>query len=296
VARYRYLAQEAVVGLRRNPLMTIAMVLTVALSLVLLGASLLLGSQVRLAAGDWYGKIEVSIFLCDGRQCEAISPEQREDIRAKLTEDPLVAEVFYESKTEAYERFKEQFSDQPELVASVGPEDLPESFRVKLHDPEQFAAIYDRFSAYPGVEEVVDQREFLKQFFAVTDKMKVASFATALVLLVISSLLITNTIVISAHARREQTGIMKLVGASNWYIRLPFVVEAIFAGVVGALLSWLLLLVAVPAFVRGLAAYIQFMPFIGVGEVVGYGPLLLLAGVVIATVSSLIALQFYLDV
>jgi cell division transport system permease protein len=296
VGRVRYLLQEAVLGLRRNLLMTVAVILSVAVSLTLLGAALLVRDQVHLAAGYWYGKIEVSIFLCDGRNCDPITPEQRDQLEADLIDDPLTSEVFYESKEEAYERFRDMFRDQPDFVDSVTAEALPASFRVALDDPTQFTAIRDRYVARPGIEDIIDQREVLSSFFAVTDKFQLGALTVAVIQLVAASVLIANTIRVTAFARREQTAVMKLVGASNWYIRLPFVLEGSIAGLVGALLAWGLLVVAVPRITTGLMADIQFMPFIGMDHAIAVGPWLLIVGVGIAAASSYVALRRFLDV
>jgi cell division transport system permease protein len=295
-ARWRYILQEAVVGLRRNLMMTVAVVLSVTVSLTLLGASLLLSEQVELATDDWVGKVEVSIFLCDGRTCPEITPEQQETLRTELEQHSVVQEVFYESKEEAYERFRELFRDQQNLVESVDPDVLPASFRVKLQDPELFRVISQEFGAYPGVEEIVDQRQVLDQFLRFTNVIRNAALIVAAIQLVAAGVLIANTIRVAAFARREQTSIMKLVGASNWYIRLPFVLEGVIAGLLGALVSWGLLYGSVPRVARQLSAEIELMPFIGAAEVIAVGPLLILAGAGIAALSSVIALRRFLDV
>ncbi|MBW3577410.1 MAG: permease-like cell division protein FtsX [Actinobacteria bacterium] len=294
--RLTYLLREAINGLGRNLLMTIAVILSVFVSLTLLGSSMLFQDQVEVATDEWYGKIELSIFLCDGRNCDPITPDQQEQLRADLGQDPLVAQVFYESKAEAYESFKRMFKDQPDFVESVTQDALPASFRVKLVDPQQFSAIYEKFKARPGVEEVVDQRETLNPIFAFIDKVRMGALVVAIVQLGAACVLIVNTIRVAAFARREQTGIMKLVGASNWYIRLPFVLEGVFAGLVGALLAWVVLLLTVPAIASSLRATVRFMPFIGLDEAVRVGPVLLAAGVVIAGMSSMVALRRFLDV
>lgn len=295
-ARWQYLIQEAGIGLRRNLLMTAAVILSVAVSLTLLGASLLVREQVQLVAGDWYGKVEVSIFLCDGRQCPAITDEQRNELRSALETEPLVQRVFYESKQEAYQRFTDQFSNQPELVQSVTADALPASFRVKLADPEQFQVIAQRFEAWPGVETIVDQGEFLDRLFSITDVFQVGAVVVAVIQLIAASVLIANTIRVAAFARREQISIMKLVGASNWYIRLPFVLEGVTTGFIGALVAWLLLLVSVPTVTGFLAERIPFTPFIGRAEIFLVAPWLFLCGIGIATVSSLVSLRRFLDV
>lgn len=297
--RWRYLLQEIGIGLRRNMLMTVAVVLTVSVSLTLLGASLLLREQIDRAAGYWYGKIEVSIFLCDGRNCETITPDQHTSLRQDLASDPLVANVYYESKQEAYQRFKKLFRDQPDLVEATSPDALPASFRVKLDDPRQFAAIRDKYAARPGVDEIRDEREFLNSLFTVIDKFQFGALFLAVFVLISAGLLIANTIRLGAYARREQLAIMKLVGASNWYIRLPFVLEGAITGMAGALLAWGLLAVAVPQ-VRGAlqtdVPLLAQLPFIGLPELLAVGPWLLLIGVVMAAGASFVALGRFLEV
>ncbi len=295
-ARWRYTLQESLKGLSRNLMMTVAVVLSVTVSLTLLGSSLLLSRQVDLATDDWVGKVEVSIFLCDDRTCAAITPEQQEQLRDDLEANEVVAEVQYESKQEAYDRFVELFKDQPALTESITSDTLPASFRVRLENPELFNVIRDQFGAYPGVEEIVDQRDVLNQFLRFTNVVRNAALVVAAIQLVAAGVLIANTIRVAAFARREQTSIMRLVGASNWYIRLPFVLEGVFAGLIGALVSWGLLALTVPRIAGNLSQDIQLMPFIGMTEVSQVGPLLLVAGVGIAAMSSILALRRFLDV
>lgn len=295
-ARWRYILSEALVGLRRNLMMTVAVILSVTVSLTLLGASLLLSQQVDLATDDWVGQVEVSIFLCDGRTCPEITPEQEDQLREDLEAQPVVEEVFYESKDEAYERFIELFEDQPNLVESVDPDVLPASFRVKLENPQLFGVIAEQFQEYPGVEEVVDQRQVLDQFLRFTNVIRNAALIVAVIQLVAAGVLIANTIRVAAFARREQTSIMKLVGASNWYVRLPFVLEGMIAGLLGALISWGLLYASVPRVAGQLARDIELMPFIGAAHVIAVGPWLVLAGAGIAALASVLALRRFLDV
>jgi cell division transport system permease protein len=295
-ARWRYILVEAFIGLRRNLMMTFAVVLSVTVSLTLLGASLLLSDQVDLATDDWVGRVEVSIFLCDDRTCPAITPEQQEDLRSELESQEVVAEVFYESKREAFERFQELFSDQPSLVDAIDPDTLPASFRVRLENPNLFNVIADQFSAFPGVDEIVDQREVLNQFLRFTNVVRNAALIVAAIQLVAAGVLIANTIRVAAFARREQTSVMRLVGASNWYIRLPFVFEGVMAGLIGALVSWGLLYATVPRVAGNLSRDIELMPFIGAEQVILVGPWLLIAGTGIAAFSSIVALRRFLDV
>jgi len=295
-ARWRYILQEAAIGLRRNLMMTFAVILSVAVSLTLLGAFLLLRDQVGLATGEWFDKIEVSIFLCDGNKCPEITDAQRNSLEQDILAEPVVASVFYESKEDAYAAFREQYRNEPDLVDSVSPDILPAAFRVKLHNPDQFEVIRDRFEAYPGVEDIIDQRELLSSFLQFTDLLQGAAIIVAVIQLIAASVLVGNTIRVAAFARREQTSIMKLVGASNWYIRLPFVVEGVIAGLAGAVVSWVLMLIAVPWATRNLRESIDIFPFIGLNEAIAVGPALILFGVGISGVASVLALRRFLDV
>jgi len=296
MARWRYVIGEAFAGLRRNLMMSLAVVLSVTVSLTLLGAALLLSEQVELATDDWTGKVEVSIFLCDDRTCPAITTQQRDKLRADLEAQPVVAEVFYESKREAYERFTRLFADQPTLIEAIDVSTLPASFRVKLENPQLFGVIKDQFAAYPGVEEIVDQRDVLNQFLKFTTLVRNGALAVALLQLLAAGVLIANTIRVAAFARREQTAIMKLVGASNWYVRLPFVLEGVIAGALGAVVSWSILFAAVPRVTRDLAREVELLPFIGAEQVIAIAPIMAGAGVGIAAFASIIALRRFLQV
>ena len=296
MARMQYVRQEALLGLRRNMLMTVAVILSVAVSLTLLGAFLLLNRQVNLVSGEWYGKIEVSIYLCDTSICGYdITPEQQDNLRQALEDDPLVETVFYESKEEAWRNFQEMFANQPEFTENVPPDAIPASFRVKLFDPEQYSTIDQRFESWPGVNEVADN-ELLEQLFALTDMMKYFAALVAGVQLVAACVLIANTIRVGAFARREQTAIMKLVGAANWYIRLPFVLEGSLAGLVGAVLASGILLALVTPVTTYVGRVLQFMPFIDTGDALVVSPILLVAGAAVAALSSFLALHRFLDV
>jgi cell division transport system permease protein len=296
VARWRYVLSEAFGGLRRNLLMTLAVVLSITVSLTLLGAAMLLSEQVELATDDWTGKVEVSIFLCDDRTCPAITTEQRQRLQQDLEAQPVVAQVFYESKREAYERFARLFADQPTLIEAIDVSTLPASFRVKLENPALFGVIKDQFSAYPGVEEIVDQRDVLNQFLRFTTLVRNGALAVAVLQLLAAGVLIANTIRVAAYARRDQTAIMKLVGASNWYVRLPFVLEGVFAGALGAGVSWGVLYAAVPRVTRDLAREVELLPFIGAEQVLAIAPIMLGVGVGIAALSSFAALRRFLSV
>lgn len=238
-ARIRFVLSEMWQGISRSFTLTIALIATFAISLSLMGVSLLVGSQVNEMKDYWFDRVEVSIFLCtagsDTENCEgAATDEQKAQFQADLDElRPLVSEVFFESNQEAYQRFIERFSDSP-IASNVVPEQLPESFRVKLSDPEQFLVIVEKFSDRPGVEAVRDQRATLNSLFAVLNGLQVLALGFALSMLVVTMLLISNTIRVTAYARRRELAIMRLVGASKLSIRLPFILETAFSAIIGA--------------------------------------------------------------
>jgi cell division transport system permease protein len=242
--RAKFVLSEVATGLFRNVTMTIAMVLTTAISLALLGAGGLILTQVDKMKDLFYYRLEVSIFMK-----QDVTSAQREALRQRLHSDPLVDKSMYESKPEAYGRFREQFKDSPELVQNVRPDALPESFRVKLVDPTQYEQAAQRYAGQPGVERVVDQRRILDRLFGILDTLRGGALVIALVQGVAALLLIGNTIQVAAYSRRREVSIMRLVGASNWYIQLPFILEAALAGLVGALIGWAGLVVVKFAFV-----------------------------------------------
>jgi cell division transport system permease protein len=289
--RWRYLLAELGVGLRRNLLMTVATVVTVTVSLALLGAGLLVQKQVDVASDLFYGQVEVSIFLLD-----SISETQRTSLERDLFEHPVVDDVLYESKEDAYVHFQEIFAENESLLESVTPEILPASFRVKLSDPEQFAVVESQFAGYPGVDQVSDQRELLDRFFTLLNALRNGAVTVALLQLLAAGALIFNTIRVTAFARREQTGIMKLVGATNWYIRLPFMLEGIVAGTVGALAAAGLLLLGAATILSSIGEQIEFLPVVGTSHVLEITPILILIGAGIAAVASFLSLRRFLAV
>jgi cell division transport system permease protein len=301
--RWKFVLGEVGIGLRRNLTMTIATVITVAVSLGLLGGALLTRAQVDQMKDYWYDKVEVAVFLCGDISSEsscpngAVTDEQRKQIETDLRALPQVQDVFYESQQEAFLRFKEQFRNNQAIVENTTPDVLPESFRVKLKDPEQFAIIYSAFSGRPGVEEVQDQRAILEKFFRGLNGAQLGALVLAVLMIVVVVLLIMNTMQVLAFSRRRETGIMRLVGASNTYIQLPFVLEAILAALIGALLATLFLVgTKILVIDHWLAPNFQFLAYIGWPAVWGTIAVIVIFGVVLAAVTSWLTLQRYLRV
>ena len=241
--RFQFVLSEMLIGLRRNLTLTLAVVVTLAVSLVLTASGLLLRSQVNTMKDFWYDKVEVSIFLC--RTGDAAPPcngqsatdADRRQIEAALDANPEVQTVYYESPQEAYKHLKDQFSDQPELWKSVTPEEIGDSYRVKLHDPKKFDVIASQFIGQPGIHSVQDQRKLVERFFKVLSAFQKVALVTAIGASLAAIILIANTIRVAVFSRRREIGIMRLVGASNLYIELPFILEGALTGLVGGLIS-----------------------------------------------------------
>jgi cell division transport system permease protein len=301
--RLSYIALEAYRGFRRNLLLAGSMVIIVAISLTLLGVALLASRQIDIYGGFWSDKVEVSVFLTEG-----VSEPQRAEIQRELETLPVVQSVVYESKEEAFGRFKEQFRDTPDLVNNVTADALPESFRVKLRDPEKFQDIHDRFcvpaqngvgeSCKNGIDLVMDQRQLVERFFLLLRYMRWAFLALALVLGVAAATLIAVTVRVAAFARRKETQIMKLVGASSTYIRLPFLAEGMFSGMLGALIALIFLRVGMHYFAQlpQRLPLFQFMPMVSMREFWPTWFTLLILGVVVSGLASLVALRKYVRV
>ncbi len=302
--RAQFVLSEIGVGLRRNLTMTFAVIVSVALSLGLFGASLLMRDQVSTMKGYWYDKVNVSIFFCNKNDAEtgancakgAATQQQKDDIKTELKNLPIVQSVTYESSDQAYKHYKEQFGDTP-VAGLVTPDQLPESFRVKLKDPTKFTVIKSAFSERPGVQEVQDQRDTVEPLFNLLNGMNIAALCVMGLMLVVALMLIVNTVRVSAFSRRRETGIMRLVGASSFYIQMPFILEAAIAGLLGAAFACVLIVGGKYILVNNwLAEKIQVINFIGWDSVVAVLPLVLLIGLLMPALAAFFALRKYLKV
>jgi cell division transport system permease protein len=299
--RARFLLSEVGIGLRRNMTMTFAVIVTTAISLSLLGIGLLSNAQVGAMKDYWYDKIEVSVFLCgslsESPSCAGgvVTSEQRLQIQQDLQSMPAVDSVFYESQSEAFNRFQERFKDSA-IAANVTADQLPESFRVKLKDPTQFAVIVSAFSGRPGVDVVQDQRSILEKFFKLLGVLRNGALLVGLASVLTAALLISNTLRIAAFNRRRETGVMKLVGASSWSIQLPFLLEGVISAIVGWGLATGLLAGLKGVIDSRVAPLLSFTNFFGWGEVWVASAYLLATGLFVSTLASVITLRRYLKV
>lgn len=225
-----------------------------------------------------------------------ITDAQRDALRAQLEADPRVERVYYESKQQAFENFKE--TNDSSITDKVTADQLPESFRVRLQDPEGYQAVSDDYGTVAGVEDVPDLRAILQPLFTVLDVATNIALGLAALMLVCSMMLVSTTIRLTAFSRRRETTIMRLVGASRALIQLPFVLEGVVASFVGGLLAS----AALWAMVNFGVSRLQNRPgfttrLIDTHDVLTQtGPVMLAVGVVFAVIASLFSLRRWLKV
>ncbi|MDI1460537.1 permease-like cell division protein FtsX [Catellatospora sp. KI3] len=292
--RAKYVLAEVLVGLWRNVTMTVAMIITMIVSLTMLGASLLMYLQVDEMKAHYYEQVEVSIYLD-----KDITEDKIAAIKAQLDSDPLVKRdgVIYEDQAKAYENFKEQFRDTPDLVAAIGPTELPASFRVSLNDPQQFEQINTKYAGLDGVDNVVDQQKLLQKIFDILGSIQTMSLVVAGAMGIAALLLVANTIQVAAYSKRREVAVMKLVGASNWFIQAPFVLEAVFAAVLGSILAYGMLVIGKIVLIDNkLAALTDLLLPVSWGNVNLMLPILAGIGSIVSAVTAWVTLRFYIRV
>ncbi|MHB1008790.1 MAG: permease-like cell division protein FtsX [Propionibacteriaceae bacterium] len=239
----RHTFSETWSGLRRNASMTLAVVVTMWVSLSLFGAGLLAARQVDLLKDRWYDKIEISAFLCvkdvKGDNCDPgqdATDAQKAAILQAIQQNPETQDVFYESKQQAFDEFKRVFAGSS-IEDSLTVDQMQDSYRVKLKNPANYQGLVSEVSSMKGVQFVQDLHVYLDPIFTWLNALRWGTIGMSVLLLLAASLQIGNTIRMAAFARRRELGIMRLVGASNIYIMLPFLLESLFAAILGAALA-----------------------------------------------------------
>ena len=282
----RPIARDAVTGLRRNLAMSIAVVLCSAVSLTLFGAGLLLNRQVDITSSHLFGRVELTIYLDD-----SITVQQQDALTDKLSSDPLVARATYESSDQAYEEFRQLYKDSPQLTQGVTADLLPASYHVKLQDPQKYDQAAAEYRDQPGVETVQDWRGRLKGFFRFLHGFQLGAYILAAVQGLATLVLLYNTIRMSAHARRRETSIMRLIGATRLHVQLPFVLESAMAGLAGGLMAGGALYGLRVALIDHRFSRQQFTPVLTHGDVWQVISYVVIAGVVAAALMASLALR-----
>ena len=268
---------------------------TVAVSLSMVGVAFLLRYGVDNATQRWKNGIEFEVFL----NLDA-SPEQKDRVERLLSQNPDVERVRFVGREEQFELFKSYFANEPDVLENVRAEDLPESYRVAptVDDAAVISAMADQVDGEPGVEEVAFAGEQVDRALRTSSGMQLMMFIIALVLFLASSLLIFNTIRMAIFARRREIEVMKLVGATNWFIRVPFMAEGLAQGVAGALGAF-----AAIFFLKGplsewiVETFDQFAGFAVVNsEVMAIGAVVVIVGSLLGAISAGVAVTRFLDV
>ena len=304
--RFRFILTETWTSLRRNVPMLLSVMLVTFISFLFIGASLLTQAQITKAKGDWYDKVEVVVWLSpDGTSqsanCatgKAATTQQINDLQ-KVIQDELgddVSDTRFLSREDFYkDSFTKQYPNGEYQGRTLTAADMQDSLWLRLKNPEKYKVVSEVLSGRDGVEEVVDQRQIFEPVFAVLNRATAATAILAGVMVIVAILLTSTTIRMSAASRSEETEIMRLVGASNWTIRLPFVLEGVVAALAGSILSCVSLGVLVKVFITDwLAKSVTWIPYINQTTVWMITPVLIVGAVLLSVIASSVALRRYL--
>ncbi|MEZ0384303.1 permease-like cell division protein FtsX [Mycobacterium sp. pW045] len=293
--RFGFLFNEVLTGLRRNVTMTVAMILTTAISIGLFGGGLLVVRLADQSRNIYLDRVESQVFLnadvaaddpnCEAQACKALREriENRDDVKS----------VRYLNSDDAYADAIRKF---PEFKDVASKDSFPASFIVKLENPEQSTDFDAAMTDQPGVLSVLNQKKLIDRLFAVLDGLSSAAFAIALVQAVGAVLLIANMVQVAAYTRRTEVSIMRLVGASRWYTQLPFLLEAVLAATVGVIIAVVGLIVVRALFLdNALSQFYQahLIARIDYADILYISPILLLLGAAMAGATAYVTLRLY---
>ena len=288
-----YVARETVSNLGRNLFMTIAAIVTMAVSLTAVAAVLLMRQEVNKAAIQWRGGVELAIFMNP-----QASPSETAAIGHELQATPGVKSVRFVNQQGAYNEFKKMFAGQPELVSVVTPTELPPSYRIVPANASNIEALGNQYKDAPGVATVQYAQKEISALLTHFNNLRLGAYVLALVVMIGATALIVNTIQLAIFARRREVAVMKLVGATNWFIRVPFMIEGLVQGVVGAIVA------SVGAFlIRNHLSWLVNSDLISThrlfattGEAVLTGVIVLLIGASVGALGSAFAVRRFLSV
>ena len=302
--RAQFVFAEVWTGLRRNLTMTIALIVVVAISLSLLGTGLLFVKQVDQTRTYWQGRVQLSAYLCTATsvspQCRANGPATSAE-KQQIQNDLLalksqgVEQVIYESQAQAYQHFRQEFSQDKSFSSLVSQGEIPDSFQVKLRNAQaDFGVVSGTIEGRPGVDNIVNVQSILSNFYKLLDGARNAVIAVAIILVIAAILLVANTIRLSAFNRRRETSIMRLVGASNFYVQLPFLVEGVIAGMFGWLIASALLIAVKTLGLDTLQQYFPYNVKLSLADLVEVIVLAMVMGVLLCGATSFLTLRRYL--
>lgn len=304
--RFQFIFSEVITNLRRNLFMVVSVVLVTFISMVFVGTSSVIQLQVNKAKGDWYDKVQVSVYLCPDYDTSATCPtgegatnsdiERIEDIIHDEL-DGVVNDITVQTKEEAFEKFKQKYPGGIYHGQTLTADDMQISMRLSLSDPEKYQIVADVLSNREGIETVSDERQLFQGIFDALNQLTIVVISLALLMIISAALLISTTIRLSAASRRQETEIMRLVGASNLFIQMPFILEGVISAIIGALLASGFIFGIAQIFITNwLAAENKWMDFITASDTLIVYPLLIAVAALVAVISSLITLRKYMKI
>lgn len=304
--RLRFVLSEIWTSFTRNIPMVLSVTLVTFISFLFIGASVLAQAQITKAKESWYQEVEIVVWMCpDGTSqsanCasgKAATKAQINDLQTTISTElgDYVAKSTYMSREKFYrDSFLKQYPNGEFQGRTLTAADMQDSLWIKLKDPEKYKVVAEVLSGRPGVEEVSDQRQIFEPVFSILNKVTVVTATLAAVMVLVAVMLTGTTIRMSAASRRAETEIMRLVGASNWTIRLPFILEGAIASLVGSALSCLVLAGIVRVFVTdNLSKSVSWMPFIDRQTVLMMSPFLMVGAILLSSLASAVSLHRYL--
>jgi cell division transport system permease protein len=288
-----YFFRESLQSIKRNGLLSLASVTTVAGSLLILGIFTILVMNVNYMASTLESGVEITVYLED-----SLEEANIQNIGQQLVVTPNVAEVRYVSKGEALERLRERFKEQRQLLDIVQENNpLPNSYEIKVSQPELVDEVAQAAGKLTGVDKVKYGKEIVDRLFKLTHMVRLFSVVLILALAVIAVSIIANIIRTTVFNRRKEIGIMKLVGATDWFIRWPFIIEGVVLGTIGAILSVIVLSIAYQALVRNVYLTLPFLPILAPQSLMfKIGSMLILGGIGLGALGSGISMRKFLKI
>lgn len=288
-----YFIREAVISLKRNSLMSFASVSTVALSLLILGIFLVMVLNLNNMASTLESQVQISVYLQDN-----LNDLEIRETGTRISKLTGVSQVLYVSKDEAMSRFKKRLGDQQGLLTALGETNpLPNAFEVKVDKPERVKQVAEAIGQIKGVENAKFGQEVVEHLFNLTKMMRIFGLVLIIFLALAALFIISNTIRLTVFARRKEIGIMKYVGATDWFIRWPFLIEGMMLGIGGALIAVLLLGQTYNALVQQVYQSLAFLPLIPQYPfITNISILLVVVGASIGALGSTISLRKFMKV
>ncbi|MGG7144652.1 permease-like cell division protein FtsX [Clostridium nigeriense] len=290
----KYFFIDAFKSLKRNRTLSIAAMITVLITFFIFGTFILLGLNFNKAVEDVASKLEIKVYLDND-----IKLIDQREIELKLNEQEGVKEVIYESKEEAFANLQEMLKDNQGLLEGydLSENPLPSSYIVKLDAPEYATQIVDAVQGMSGVEDISNQQDMIDTISAFVNGVRITGMVLFVVFIGVSIFLITNTTKITVYSRRREVGIMKYVGATDWFIRWPFIIEGMIIGFVGSLISSILLFMLYRVVYGYIVSNMFLVSLVSPGFVLSTLTwVFLLGGIIVGALGSIVALRKFLDV